>query len=1196
MTSKPTLRVLLLGAPVVLIDEQPLQIQRRLLRWLLAYLACQKEMVGRGDLILRFWPDKPEEVARRHLREMLSKLRAQLPDPEMILTEQDRVGLDPSCCSSDVLDFQALFAQTSRAIAQTPASAPLTQAVHQKVVQAVRLWRTAHFMAGATLPESESLYDWLLTTSQQLETQRARLLERLVDHDTTTGDTESATQWLHAALEGDETNESLQYRLLHLLHAQDRYSEALNYCSYLQELFKREGYSELPPSLLSLSRQIREEAAQPVSPSSRPAWLSLEDMQVPFVGRQALLQELQFAVRRGRPVMLFGEAGAGKSRLVRELFFSLKPPPRLLLAPARMMESRLPFQPIIDMLRHDIQAEEWKQMDLAWVTPLSLLLPELTIMRPEIRTPSFAPEQERSLVYEALRQLFITLGKKQRYLLFLDNAQWADEDTLWALAYLAERGISGENGTLILAARPEETTPHLESFLNRPRSAYSVQRLSLPPLDPEEISGLTRYVLGDAFVPAIVSRLEKETGGNPLFLLETLRLVLDYSLSPKQNTPMEEGQWTATELRAAIELRGTIERLPLSSTVHNIIRERLQHLTPYDAQVLNIAAVIGNEFSTEVLESTAMLPPEQVAQSLESLAQDNLIRAVLEDRPSSGYAFVHEKVREVIQLDLSPARKRLFHLRIARALEQIQQGQSAEMEAVLATHYEEAGELNAAFQHWLKTSLYAWRMNQKGEAIRSLENAEQILHRLGSQASDVSIYQLYRQWGRLAYDLSSPEIMEQVFHRLLLAGQHRQNPLLTGSAYNGFAQVAELRIQPEQGLAYLDKGRPFLDQAGRLFERIEANNHRAAFLLQTGKFRDAQSVLQQTLSMGERASDVQGIEARAQTEYWQAVLFTATGWPALALEMAEKSQKDSEEAFYPFGVMRAIGMQAVAKTYMGRYRESLQMAMDSLQRAKDMHFPFLAGDMHGTAGLCCLMMGDLQGCWDHVQAALEITRQYPFSYLKEGMLCLLGDVYAFLEDFDKAAELYQEGAQSGMVNFQSLDSQIHLARVNAIRGETEQAIEAAEACIAYALSNGLMMFHLQAQLAKAGILVHTRQMETALPILDFVSAEARQRCLPEMEARAALLKGQVALITGQPAEAVKTAQLAAEQAQARGNFLIEMRAYRIWLHAARVGHLDSENWAAESLAERMQILVNHTHAPELRPLLTKMQESVDKKP
>lgn len=1172
MTESPKLRILLLGSPAVFAGEQPLQIQRRLLRWMLFYLACKDELVGRAEIILQFWPDEPEEDARRHLRETLSKLRAQLPDPEIIITEQDRIGLDPQRAYTDVREFQSLFVQTVRACAQTPASTPLTQAVHERVVQAVRLWRAAAFMAGARLPESESLNNWMLLTSQQLENQRARLLDRLVDHAAASGDIESAIQWLQKALEGDETNESLHYRLLSLLHTQDRYSEALNYCQYLQELFRREGYDELPPALLSLSGQIREEAAQPSEPN-RTAWPSLAGMQVPFVGREDLLQELSRAARRGSPVMLFGEAGSGKSRLVRELFFSLKPVPRLLLAPARIQEASMPYQPMIDMLRHDIRTEEWKSLDLAWITPLALLLPELRIAFPDIQPLRVPPEQERSLIFEALRQLFLMLGKKQRYLLFLDNAQWSDEETLAALAYLAERGLSGENGVLIMAARAEVPSPHLQTFLNRPRSGYSLQRLSLPPLNTEEISTLARYVLGDTFSTDIVPRLERETGGNPLFLLETLRLVLDYSLT----APRAAGS-----------------RLPLAVTVHTVIRERLQHLTPYDAQVLNIAAVIGSQFSMDLLESTSMLLPEQIAQSLESLAQANLIRAGQQDRPSGAYIFTHEKVQEVVLLDLSPARKRLFHLRIARALDQKEQGHSAEVEGLLALHFAEAGELESAFQHWLHASLYAWRAYDKEQALNALKNAGDILQRLGGQATDISIYQLYRQWGRLAFDISDPEMMEQAFEMLLYFGKVRQNSLLTGSAYNGLAQLAEMRLQPEKGLALLDQAAPFLEQTGKLFERIEARNHRGVFMLMTGKIHEAQSIFDEALVIAERANDAQSLEARAHTAYWLGTLLLASGWPLLALEMAGRSARDSEEAFYPNGSLRAAILKSAIRRYAGQRQESLNAAQEQLSQSVTQNFPLLAGELHGSAARASFLLGDLDSCWSHLQLARETAQNYPFSNLKESTDCLTGELYRFFGNLEESAKWHLIGSQTGFKNIDALDNNIYLAR---LIDDIPQAVDKIEGCIGYALRNGLMLYHLKAQVMKAEILIRTGHSDEEIrQIVAFATAESRQRGIPEIEILAQLVNVRMSIAQEQYKEAAYSAQQAASAAVNLHSLPLEIEARRLELAAVRMGQIPAEQAGGGGLQERLAELLSGAKTAQVRVLLEKLIESVDKIP
>jgi predicted ATPase/DNA-binding SARP family transcriptional activator len=1175
MIDKPDLRILLLGPPAIILNDHPLQIQRRMMRWMLFYLASQKEMVGRADLILLFWPDESEENARRHLRETLSKLRAQLPDPEMILTEQDQVGLDPQRVTSDVVEFQALFTQTARALAQTPSSTPLTQAVHQKVVQAVRLWRSARFMAGATLPESEGLNDWLLSTSPQLEIQRQRLLERLADHAIASGDTDSATHWLRQALEGDETNEALHYRLLSLFHKQGRYSEALNYCTYLQELFRREGYNELPPSLFSLSRKIREGASQPTSDSEHPAWPDLADMQVPFVGQQSLLQELQFAARRGRPVILFGEAGAGKSRLVRELFFSLKPVPRLLLAPAHKMENNLPFQPIIDLLRRDIQAEEWKQMDLTWVTPLSLLLPELAIMRPEIRPPQVSSSQEHSLIFEAINQLFRFLGKKRRFLLFLDNAQWSDEATLSALSYLAERGLFGEICALILAARPEEIPPHLDSFLNRPHSAFSVQRLALIPLNSEDIGAMASYVLGESFQPTIVPLLEREAGGNPLFLLETLRLVLDYSFNPQISA---------------------IQYLPLASSVHALIRERLQHLGPAAAQVVSLAAVIGSEFSVDLLENTCMLPAEQVAQSLEGLAQSNLIKAALQDRPSGGYIFAQEKIREVVLLELSDARKRLLHLRIARALEQKHQGQSAETESILASHYEEAGELSTAFQHWLEAALYGWRLQEKDVAIAAYHRAEDILQRLGQQASDLSIYQLYRQWGRLAYDLSDAAMMEQIYNRLLEFGRDRQNPLLAGSAYNGLAQVAEKNMRPNEGVAYLEKAAPFLEQAGRMFEYIEAANRRGEFMLQTARYTDAQAAFQRALLLGEKADDVQSIEARAQTERSLAVLLTVTGWPMLALEMTRRSYKDADETFQHISAIRALSMQSVTNYYLGRISESQAVALRGLAQAESMHFAHLIGDLRSSVALASFGLGDLDTCWQSSQQALQAAEHAQYVFLKEGMLSLQGKVFTFLGAYEEAILAHQQGSQSGYQNFHAMDNQIQLAMALTAKGDFQGAQRIIDQVIPYTQRKELMLFHLHAQLARANLLVETGHNEALHPVLDLIRSEAQRRGLPEIEARGSLVEAKSLLRQNCPEMAAQIAAQAVDSARRIGHLPLETEGCVRWLEAARAGQMEAQQAVLIRLERCIQSLNMHAKTPEMKYWLEKRQKAWTESP
>ena len=138
----PTLKVLLLGPPAVYYDDRPLNIQRRTLRTLLYYLAEQENRIDRSQLILALWPDDDELTGRRRLREILSKLRAELPDPDLLVTGQDQIGLDRSRLSVDALLFDALFKEVSPIVNTIPRHMPLPERTHQQIREAVDLWRT----------------------------------------------------------------------------------------------------------------------------------------------------------------------------------------------------------------------------------------------------------------------------------------------------------------------------------------------------------------------------------------------------------------------------------------------------------------------------------------------------------------------------------------------------------------------------------------------------------------------------------------------------------------------------------------------------------------------------------------------------------------------------------------------------------------------------------------------------------------------------------------------------------------------------------------------------------------------------------------------------------------------------------------------------------------------------------------------
>ena len=701
------LRVILLGLPQVFVDDQPLEIHGKIQRTLMFYLAAHSDVVGRDELALLFWPDEGDP--RKHLREALSKLRAQLPGEGLLIATRDHVSLDHARFSCDVLDFLAFYQQTHRVVQRSSPTEPLPEAIYQQMNRAVNLWQRQPFLYSANLAESEGIEQWRRDFGAFVEIANLGMLVRLADHHIARGDLQAAISRLELALERDRVDPEIHFRYLSCLDKLGRRVEALSHATRLQRIFDEEGV-EIPAKLQELCQTIREHAvfAEEVTQAGWPGALVA---QAPFVGRGQEIEQLVHLYQHGGAVAILGEAGAGKTRLVYEFYQGLEPTPRLLLASARVMEKNLPFQPLIDLLRHSVMQEELKSLDITWANQLVQLLPELSVVRSGIQAePTRGSEEARSLVFESLHQLFLIVARNRRILFFLDDAQWSDEVTLSAINYLLERKFFNQHGLLVVAARSEETSAQLDVFLNRPRQTPFFTPLPLPQLSPTEVTELTWRVLGQEPTSEAAQQLAQHTGGNPLFLLESLRAMLEISPS-----------------RDVFE---RIEHFPVAGSIHALVRERLRHLRPQAREVLTTAAVIGKEFTPEMLEATTMLSAEQVAHALEELEQAHLIHPAAELAHQCGYAFIHDTIREALLVELGIARRRLIHLRVAHALEAMLGQQVNRQAAILANHFEQGGEPLMAYQYWIRAGENARRLFSRSEAKMAYQRAERILTKI----------------------------------------------------------------------------------------------------------------------------------------------------------------------------------------------------------------------------------------------------------------------------------------------------------------------------------------------------------------------------------------------------------------------------------------------------------------------------------
>ena len=386
------------------------------------------------------------------------------------------------------------------------------------------LERAADLYRADLLP---SCYDeWISAERDRLRQRHRQALVRLVDLLEARRDYAQAIHHAQRLVRDEPADEDAYRRLMRLLALNgDRTGVMRAYQSCVANLQR-----ELDVEPSQTTREVYEGMLRMESRPRRVAERQpVLETTFPLVGRTREWERLHAAwlqAIEGPPgfVLVTGEAGIGKSRLAEELL-SLADDQGITVARTRSYaaEGQLSLAPAADWLRSDVLRRNLAKLDPVWRTEVSRILPELVSEYPEL--PPFEPITEyghRQRFFEALARA--VLAAPQPLLLLIDDLQWCDQETLEWLHFLLRFGR--ENKMLILGtARWEEVPPQhpLRSLLLHLRTTVQVTELTLQPFDAAETAKLAAQVAGRDLDVEAVMRLYRETEGNPLFVVETVR-------------------------------------------------------------------------------------------------------------------------------------------------------------------------------------------------------------------------------------------------------------------------------------------------------------------------------------------------------------------------------------------------------------------------------------------------------------------------------------------------------------------------------------------------------------------------------------------------------------------------------------------------------------------------------------------------
>jgi tetratricopeptide (TPR) repeat protein len=682
-----------------------------------------------------------------------------------------------------------------------------------------------------------------------------------------------------------------------------------------------------------------------------------------FVGRQREMGELKAALEdslsgRGRLLTLVGEPGIGKTRTAQELatYAGLRQC-QVLWGRCYEGAGAPPYWPWVQAIRSYVRDRDPQQLRSemgAGAADIAEVVSDVRERLPDLKPPpQLEPEQARFRLFDSVASFLKSAGRRQPLVLVLEDLHWADRPSLLLLEFLAKE-LANARLLVIGTYRDMEVSRRhpLSQSLGELTRERLFQRILLRGLGQEEVGRFIELVSGLAPPRGLVEAVYRQTEGNPLFVTEVVRLLVQEG----ELTHERMGADVGAGLKPAPTGRGGTERdswtVRIPEGVREVIGRRLDRLSERCNQTLTIASVIGREFTLEQLKP---LIEDMTEDRLLEVLEEALAARVIEELPRivGRYQFTHALIQETLVEELTTTRRVRLHARIAEALETMY-GASAEAHAAeLAHHFAEAQTVLGP-EKLVKYSLlagertlaaYAWEEAQAHfqRGLAAKEGQPHVRAGLalpsGSQGAASSaptvqamdtetaalLFGLGRSQEALGQAKEALASLSRAFDYYAKVGDVAQ-AVAVAECHRGSHLPGQLVAQPELLVRALALVPPDSIEAGRLL-----SPHGMALGVDEGDYQGAQKAFAQALAIAQREGDptleMQTLSRAGRVEGYHLRLPECLEKSLRAIELARRLDDPLNEA-------RSRYFAAIALWSMGDVKEASLHATAGLAPAE----------------------------------------------------------------------------------------------------------------------------------------------------------------------------------------------------------------------------------------------------------------------
>ncbi len=805
----------------------------------------------------------------------------------------------------------------------------------------------------------------------------------------------------------------------------------------------------------------------------------------PFVGRSDELSRLRECFEKarggeGQVVGIVGEPGIGKSRLLLQLRELLPEGEYTYLEGGCIHYGEaMAYLPILGILRNyfdiqegDEEATSKRKMDerlasingqIAHILPplqelLSLAVDDQTFL-------SLEPVQRRERVFEAIRYLLIAASQQRPLILAIEDLHWIDKTSEEFLSYFIE-GLPTASVLLLLLYRPE----YIPAWVSK--TFYSQVRVDHLP--EESSTKLVRAVLSEGEVsPEISDFIVEKTAGNPLFIEEMTRGLLEAGSIIKDNEHYV--------------LSTSPSDIQVPDTIQGIIASRLDRLQEELKESLQVASVIGQEFSLRLLEEvTGISKPLKSylnqMQSTEFIYEKSIF-------PEPEYIFKHALTQEVAYNSLLLKRRKEIHERIGQAIERLYSDNLDDFYETLAYHFARSENREKAL-HYLSLSgekaamdYSNWEaINYYREAIsmldtlpeteerdgrllefslcltfpfallgfpdgclENLQYAERLAEKLGDEEALMTVYRKFAMYYGAKGNMSlGMEYSEKCFDQAQEVGDvevmaNTAFEIMTPMLFS--SRIAEMAAMCERVIELIEEQHRETDiLMGPTTIYSFVCGYRGMALALMGEFEEAERVLETGLAKTPKRGGIGFLELHCGS------LALSRGEAEDLVDHARKAIEAYEDSGISIFLGHAWCYLGCGYSLLGDHEEAKSCAEKGLELQRESGFPVILPLLDYLSALVYTAAGDLLRAGGCAEEALRVSRGFGSKYLECLSLLALGRAEGAVDQsqVDMAAEHIRQGmsiAEETHMKTPYCQGYIFLGEVFELAGHREQAVE-----------------------------------------------------------------------------------------------------------------------------------------------------------